>query len=233
MNYYITRNRRVSGLYTEETVKAYLAAGSLSPNDQIRAETSTEWTTVGQLFQNPEATADLGAPPQNISPRATGFIGHGGPIPPDLHWVVLMLLYLTWIFPFIWTFVQASFARKIDRDSNAIFSFVVSFLFALGGLGTVIFDVMGRAQGFDKLFIDLMRIGSAIAYLFGVFSVRQSMEAYYTTVEPIGLRLSGAMTFFFGILYLQYHMSRIARWKRTGVLAASGLFGERLKSPAR
>jgi hypothetical protein len=28
------------------------------------------------------------------------------------------------------------------------------------------------------------------------------------------------MTFFFNILYLQYHMSRIAKWKQTGVLSA-------------
>jgi hypothetical protein len=46
------------------------------------------------------------------------------------------------------------------------------------------------------------------------------MLNYYNSVEPINLQLSGAMTFFFGIFYLQYHMSRIARWKRTGVLAA-------------
>jgi len=53
-----------------------------------------------------------------------------------------------------------------------------------------------------------------------VFSIRQSMVTYYNTVEPIQLQLSGVMTFFFGMLYLQYHMSRIARWKRTGVLSA-------------
>jgi hypothetical protein len=45
------------------------------------------------------------------------------------------------------------------------------------------------------------------------------MLTYFNTVEPIALRLSGVMTFFFGILYLQYHMTRIADWKRTGVLS--------------
>lgn len=220
MNYYVARNGQVSGLPTEENVRAYLAAGSLLPSDQIRAETSIEWTTVSQFFQIPQTTPDMGMPPQNIVSPTTGFIGQGGPIPPDLHWFVLLLLYLTWIFPFIWSFVQASFARKIDRDSNAIFGFVIALLFAIVGLWTVIFDAMGRAQPFDKLFIDLVRLGSGTAYLWGTFSVRRSMEAYYTTAEPIRLRLSGAMTFFFGILYLQYHMSRIARWKKTGVLTA-------------
>jgi hypothetical protein len=157
-----------------------------------------------------------GTQPSNVSSQAL----RASPVPPNLHWFILLLLYVTWIFPFIWTFVQSSFARKIDRESNAIFGFVVAFFFAVAGFGTVVFNAMGRAQDLDRLFIDLMRFGSAVAYLFGVFSVRRSMEAYYTKVEPIALRLSAAMTFFFGILYLQYHMSRIARWKKTGVLTA-------------
>ena len=206
------------GIYTEDNVRAYLATGSLSLSDEIRAETSTKWTTIGQLFEVPQATADSTRPPQNAASPAPSLVPAAGPIPPDLHWIVLLLLYITWVFPFIWSCVQAAFARKIDRDNNAMFGFVISFLFATAGLGTVIFDAVGRAQAFDRLFIDLMRLGSAIAYLLGAFSVRRSMEAYYTTVEPIALRLSGAMTFFFGILYLQYHMSRIARWKMTGLL---------------
>jgi hypothetical protein len=61
---------------------------------------------------------------------------------------------------------------------------------------------------------------SAICYWAGVFSIRRSMLTYYNTIEPIQLSLSGVMTFFFGIYYLQYHMSRIARWKSTGILTA-------------
>jgi hypothetical protein len=45
------------------------------------------------------------------------------------------------------------------------------------------------------------------------------MEEYYNTVENIGLSLSGGMTFFFNVIYFQYHINRIARWKKTGVLS--------------
>ena len=38
-------------------------------------------------------------------------------------------------------------------------------------------------------------------------------------VEDIGLSLSGAMIFFFNVIYIQYHINRIARWKKTGVLS--------------
>jgi hypothetical protein len=48
--------------------------------------------------------------------------------------------------------------------------------------------------------------------------MRSSLVQYYNTVEPISLKLSGVMTFFFNIYYFQHHFSRIAEWKRTGRL---------------
>jgi len=44
------------------------------------------------------------------------------------------------------------------------------------------------------------------------------MEEYYNSKENIALTLSGVMTFFFRIIYLQYHINRIAKWKQTGIL---------------
>jgi hypothetical protein len=54
----------------------------------------------------------------------------------------------------------------------------------------------------------------------GIFMLRQSLLSYYSKVEPIGLELSGVMTFLFGPLYFQYHLSRIAKWKKTGAQPA-------------
>jgi hypothetical protein len=54
--------------------------------------------------------------------------------------------------------------------------------------------------------------------LMAIFGMRSSLVRYFNTVEPIGLRLSGVMTLFFSLLYFQYHLSRIAEWKRTGIL---------------
>jgi hypothetical protein len=46
------------------------------------------------------------------------------------------------------------------------------------------------------------------------------MEDYYNSTENIGgLQLSGVMTFFFSTVYIQYHINRLARWKKTGVLS--------------
>ena len=64
----------------------------------------------------------------------------------------------------------------------------------------------------------LLGLVSAVVWLVAIFGMRGSLVRYYNSVEPMGLKLSGAMTFFFNILYLQYHLSRIANWKKTGVL---------------
>ncbi|HST13047.1 MAG TPA: hypothetical protein VLL05_21890, partial [Terriglobales bacterium] len=65
----------------------------------------------------------------------------------------------------------------------------------------------------------LLIICGLIVYLYGIFTIRDAMETYYNSTENIGLTLSGPMTFFFSTVYLQYHVNRIARWKKTGVLS--------------
>ena len=63
----------------------------------------------------------------------------------------------------------------------------------------------------------LMTLGVLVLYFIAVFGMRSSLHRHYNEVEPYGLRLGPVMTFFFAIFYFQYHFSRIARWKRTGV----------------
>jgi hypothetical protein len=44
------------------------------------------------------------------------------------------------------------------------------------------------------------------------------MEEYDNSRENIALTLRGVMTFFFSVIYLQYRVNRIAKWKKTSVL---------------
>jgi hypothetical protein len=83
-----------------------------------------------------------------------------------------------------------------------------------GGMMVGMFPKSGLA-GLGGLFI----FAGAIVYLFGVFSIKAAMEEYYNSVENIGLSMSGVMTFFFSTVYIQFHINRIARWKKTGVLS--------------
>jgi hypothetical protein len=49
--------------------------------------------------------------------------------------------------------------------------------------------------------------------------MRGSLEEHYNSAEPIGLTLSGVMTFFFNIYYFQYHLTRIAEAKKAQQLS--------------
>ena len=219
MNYYVARGGQQYGPYTEETVRSYLGAGSLYASDNIREESSPVWTTIGQLFQVPVATPTM-MQPQAFPMQAYAVPQQGLIVPPNLHWFIVLILSITWIFLFIWAIVQASFARKIDRSSNALWAFI---LWTAASIALLVFDIqltLGNAAQSNAPLASVGAIGALICYLAGVFSIRRSMLNYYNTIEPIQLNLSGVMTFFFGIYYLQYHMSRIARWKKTGILTA-------------
>lgn len=148
-------------------------------------------------------------------------------VPPSLHWgLVLVLGIFTGVFTIIWAFIQASFARKIDAHSKALTFYI---LWIVGTFVMIVLWIAGLAvqqmQGSDAG-VALMGLGaliylvSVVFFIIGAFDIRRSMLTYYNSVEPINLRLSGVMTFFFNTLYLQYHMTRIANWKQTGILTA-------------
>jgi hypothetical protein len=67
------------------------------------------------------------------------------------------------------------------------------------------------------LFGVLVYFGAIALIIMAWFNMRASLLHYYNVVEPYGLRLSGVMTFFFNMLYFQYHLSKIAQWKKTGI----------------
>jgi len=134
--------------------------------------------------------------------------------------VVLILSFFTGgLAGLIWAFRQAAFVKKIDPASKAIAMLAAS-------LGCMVLQVIlyfailsspSRAMTLSGL-IMLLNFAIVITALVAVFGMRKSIVRHYNTVEPIQLKLSGVMTFFFSILYLQYHFSRIIQWKTTGRL---------------
>jgi hypothetical protein len=125
------------------------------------------------------------------------------------------------IFTIIWVFKQANFVKRIDPSNPAsklftimILLLVVYIVVVTGAVltqSTAAVAVIGAIGG-------LVDLGMAAISLIAIFKMRTSLLNYYNTVEPIGLRLSGVMTFFFNIYYFQHHFHRIAQWKQTGVL---------------
>lgn len=139
--------------------------------------------------------------------------GHTFPAPPKLHWslVLLFTVITAGIFMFVWMFIQSSWARKIDPESKAtallsvdVFLFLLSLVFAASS-----------DSGLKRLELPFL-LGSYILFYAGVYSIRRSMLDHYKLVEPMPLEISGVMTFFFPVLNLQYHMTRIAYAKVDG-----------------
>ena len=155
-------------------------------------------------------------PPPDPTRGCSGYPGPPGmsvtaaPLPPgNLHWALLLVLVTVTlgIFGWIWSFIQANWVKKIDRESKAIVYFVIY----------IVSWVAGQALNIARepvLALPAFLV-ALVFVLMGVFSMRASIQRYYNTVEPRGLRLSGVMTFFFGIIYLQYHLNRIVQEKRT------------------
>jgi hypothetical protein len=144
-------------------------------------------------------------------------------MPPEMHWaVVLVLSWVTFgLGALIWTFKEALFVKKIDASSKAVMLFLGALLVMV--MQVVLYFAMIGSGSFEDLaaLSGVLMILNVVIILFGlmgVFGMRGSMVRYYNSIEPIGLKLSGVMTFFFSVLYFQYHFSRIARWKKTGQL---------------
>jgi len=154
----------------------------------------------------------------------------GGPMPPNMHWaLVLVLSAITGIFGIIWTFMEMSFVKKIDPASKAmklyIYALITLPIGLIVGLGLMMAGAAGGSStaagggaAIGGLILFAAYICTFVFMIMSMFSMRRSIETYYNTVEPIGLRLSPVMTFFFNMLYFQYHFSRIATWKQTGRL---------------
>lgn len=146
-------------------------------------------------------------------------------MPPNMHWAVVWILAaFTGVFGLIWFFIQAGYVKKIDPASRAR-TFLIFSLLAMVAMTVAMFVTVGAAAmgstggGAAGAFLAvILVIVSTVLSLSAIFGMRRSLIDYFNTVEPIGLRLSGVMTFFFNILYFQYHLSRIAEWKRTGTL---------------
>jgi len=146
-----------------------------------------------------------------------------GPVPPDFHWALVLLIgFLTCgLFWWAWWIVEGVFVRKVKSDSKALLFVILSF-------------VCNFAGGFIRGLMRAINPGESVNYgvpfyliaflLFVIaeFQMKNDLEEYYNSVEPIDLRLNGGMTFFFAVWYFQHHLSRIAQWKKTGTLAPQG-----------
>jgi hypothetical protein len=74
--------------------------------------------------------------------------------------------------------------------------------------------MIATAEHVSNPLVGLLQLGSFVLSLAARYSLRSSLEDHYNSAEPMGLVLSGVMTFFFSVIYFQYHLNDIVRRKR-------------------
>lgn len=205
MNYFISRDGQQYGPYTLADLQRYVASGEITLTDLATSEGLDHPVPVSQII----GTIAVSAPATSIPSSETTLY----PDAPNLHWgLVLLFEAITFgAFSIVWGIVLGAWMKRIEPQSKALFYYIcAAVLLALIFLSSFVTALNHQSNGYASLFQLLFSVASLIAR----FSFRNSMEQHYNSSEPIGLGLSGVMTFFFGTIYFQYHVNDIVRRKR-------------------
>jgi lipid-A-disaccharide synthase-like uncharacterized protein len=194
MNYFVKRGEQQYGPYSLAALQQYVAQGNISQQDFARSEAMADWVPVSTILGN------VPVPIASTFATSSDAITANLTPPPNLHWAIVLALGIVTfgIFFIIWLFVQAAWIRKVVPESKAIF-------FLLGYLVMII-----GAVGFQGSVVGaFVQLGGLVVYIMGIFKMRSDIEDYYASLNPVGLSLNGAMTFFFNTIYFQYHFPEI------------------------
>jgi hypothetical protein len=235
MLYHVSRNGQTYGPYTREDLERYVASGNVLLTDLAKSEEMAEWAPVAQVLgvASPGPAATGGGtyqpgtaaypPGAAVNPQAVPIYQVVAPYPdpPNLHWALVLLIgiFTCGLFFTIWDIVQAAWMRRVNPRSNALFLYIAEFTvsFFVGvARSSLIFTSAMRGVYYHSHWPAGLGIFAVTLTLLELarFDMRRSMEEHYNGPEPIGLSLSGVMTFFFGVFYFQYHFTRINELKR-------------------
>jgi len=209
VNYFIKRDLNEYGPYSLAELQRYVATGNILLTDLCRSEGIQDWVPVSQVIGNipvpptaPVAPPFAATPPQ-VSPY---------PPPPSLHWALVLLLAVVTcgLFGWVWAIVEAAWVKKVQPASNGILYWGIAI-----GLQVVYIALSVSQDPGMKAFGTITELAALVIWIVGAFNIKSSLEEHFTVAEPMGLQLSGAMTFFFNLYYFQYHFSRIIEIKRS------------------
>lgn len=219
MNVHVSRDGQQYGPYSLEELKGHVGQGAILPADAAWSGGMSDRMTVADVLARAGSPLPPPLPPAAAAP-AFGPVGaalpsvSAWPDPPDMNWALVLVLSLITcgIFGVVWTIKQALYAKKLDPASQGLMFYIGWVACAFGALA------LQWATG--AFFLPrLLNLAGVALLILGAFNIRTSFQRHFTTNEPVGLKLDPVMTFFFSSLYFQYHLSRIASWRRTGVLA--------------
>jgi hypothetical protein len=205
MTYMISRDGQEFGPYSLSDLQRYVATGDILPSDMARSEGMYEFLPVSQIIGTIPVPVTLS--PISLTPAVEY------PNPPNLHWgLVLLFGIITFgLFDAAWGIVLGIWMRKVDATSRAIYFYAV---YAACLLFVFFLSFIAAAEHTKNPLVGLIQLVSFVITLVARYSLRNSLEKHYNDAEPMGLVLSGVMTFFFSIIYFQYHLNDIVRRKK-------------------
>jgi hypothetical protein len=220
MLYHVARNGQSYGPYTLEDLQKYVAGGNVLPTDLAKSDEMAEWVTVAQLLGG--AAVPPGYQPPVVAPYAVSNVAIY-PDAPNLSWglVLLFALFTCSLFMFVWNLILAAWLRRVQPNSRALFYYATATVL---GVLQVVFGTHAQTHvhvgsmwtgSYYHVHPGSSLLGFAtwIVRLIARFNMRSELEQHFNGPEPVGLSLSGVMTFFFGGLYFQYHLNRINELK--------------------
>lgn len=231
MLYHVTRNGQNYGPYTIEDLKRYVASGNILPSDMAKSDDMADWVPVAHVLGQTVGGAPgapIPYPPASAQPYAPlGLAPY--PDAPNLNWglVLLFAFFTCSLFMFVWNLVNAAWLKRVQPNSKAIIYYAIAtvLFFLQMALGThAQTHIVTQPPGMNWNWMlthyqghpwtGLLGLATWIIRLIARFTMRSELEQHFNTAEPVGLSLSGVMTFFFGGVYFQYHLNRINELKR-------------------
>jgi|SRR5580658_1302047 hypothetical protein len=110
-----------------------------------------------------------------------------------------------------WAVYLCLWLRKLNPEFMSIFW--CSAFIAL----QIAFTVPGAPIPLNSgitIFAVSLALLALILWIVTIYLIRAEIHFHYNVSEPVGLYLSGVMTFFFSFIYFQYHLYNIAQLKQ-------------------
>jgi GYF domain 2 len=219
MTYQVSRNGQMYGPYTLEDLQRYVASGNILLTDMAKSEDMPDWLPVAQILATAGAAAAIPTPAYaepSTYPQPSGVVY---PDPPNLHWALELLIgfFTCTFFVVVWNLVIASWANRIQPASKALMWYIAATVLIVLNIGSswgIIISLSHHVQPHHSVLGNLISLAAWVVRLIARFTLRDTLEQHFNGPEPLGLRLNGVMTFFFGGIYFQYKLNEINEMKQ-------------------
>lgn len=229
MHYQISRNGQTYGPYTLEDLQRYVASGNVLPTDLAKSEEMAEWLPVSQVLGG-SAAAPQFPTPGFASPEVAYAQPAAAPVAqfdsaPNLHWgLVLLFGFLSCsLFMWVWNLVIAAWLKRVQPNATSLFFYLGATVLLFVQIAfSIVFGAHHVMQPGLHMYTgnpvgSLLGLCVWVVRLIARYSQRASLLEHFNTVEPVGLTLNPVMTFFFGGIYFQSKLNRIAEMKQFGM----------------